>query len=57
MLRSGKVIFVRVFRHLLDASSVPGNVMDVGDAVEKKSVVSALTDLVVRAEIEGTRDG
>lgn len=54
----GRVILVHVFsRHLLDASSVPGIVMDVGNTVEMKYVVPALTELVVRAEIEGMRAG
>lgn len=38
---------------LLDSSSVPGDVMDVGDTVKRKSVVVALADLVVKAETEG----
>lgn len=60
MLRSfpGRVISVHVFsRHLLDAFSVPGSVMNVGDTVGKKGVPPALTELLVRAEIEGMRDG
>lgn len=37
---------------LLD-SSVPSDVMDVGDTVKRKSMVVALADLVVKAETEG----
>lgn len=38
---------------LLNASSVPGDVMDVGDTMKRKTRVAALVELVVKAETEG----
>jgi len=37
---------------LLNASSIPGDVMDIGDT-KRKSMVAALAELVVKAETEG----